>query len=195
MCICTDPIRPQVADTIQNGIPPNVSAVTNTRGPGKCREGALSLEQITFKPQRGVHADGVLRHRSGPLFSLQLEPSEGNGLGVDESRCLVPFICLRMWSGVEGLITRGRCYVSPQCTADHRDLSRFSWRTCVWFWSTIPRLPGKVHAHADASASVDLHIKILAAPVVLVSCAQAASFLGFIVRQWPPTVKTKRAAC
>lgn len=171
MCICTDPIWPHIADMIQNRIPPNVSAVTNTWGPGKWQEGALSLEKITFKVQKGVHADGVLRHRSGPLFSLQLQPSEWNGSGAGKSHRRVPFICLRAWPATGGLITRGRHYVPPQRTPDHRHLSRFSWRTCDRFWIT-PWLPGGARGHAvirrAALASVDLHIDIL--PSVTTHC-------------------------
>lgn len=62
---------------IQNGMPPNVLAVTNTRGLGKWREGALSLEKITFKAQNGVHADAAPRQRSGPLF---YNPSQASGM-------------------------------------------------------------------------------------------------------------------
>lgn len=112
---------------------PSVSAVTNTRGPGKWREGSLSLENITFEAQKGVHADGVLRQRSGPLFSLQPQPSEWNGSGVSVSHRHVPFTCLRAWPAAEGLIARGRRCVPQQRASDHRDLSRFSWRTCDRF--------------------------------------------------------------
>lgn len=103
MCFCTDPIRPQVADTIQNGIPPNVSAVTNTRGPGKQREGALSLEQITFKPQRGVRAAAQVRpFVLSTTGAEQLGWNRGGGVTLP-----LRLTCLRTWSCAGGLITHG----------------------------------------------------------------------------------------
>lgn len=39
-------------------------------------------------------------------------------------------------------------YMLPQRTPDHQDLSRFSWRTCDWFWIT-PRLPGGARGRTE----------------------------------------------
>lgn len=178
-----------------NAIPPNVSAVTNTRGPGKWRDGALSLEKITFKAQKRVHADGVLRHRSGPLFSLQPQPSEWNGSGVGESHRRVLFICWRVWPAAEGLITPRRRYVPPQRTPDHRDLSRFSWRTCDRFWIT-PRLPRGARGRAEKRRLLrHLWISTLTFPLPLQCSFHALELSLFWVYRPSMTTHCKNKTC
>lgn len=194
MCICTDLIWPKVADTIQNGIPPNVLAVTKTRGPGKWREGALSLVKITFKAQKGVHADGVLQHRSGPLFSLQPQPSEWNGSGVGESHRRTSFICMCVACSrrINYLWTTLR--VATAHTWSSRSEQIFMAE--VWLilhYTEVTRRSS--WPHGDASASVDFHINILGAPSVLIYGSSSCLYSEFIGYRWPPTVKTKHAAC
>lgn len=121
----------------------------------------------------------MLRHRSGPLFSLQREPSRRNGLGVDESRCRAPYICLRTWSGVDGLITRRRHYVAPTVHAWSLGSEQI-FVADVW----------PIRNNTEIRCLI-LHLWIStftfpAPPAVLVSCSQAVSF-EFIGRRWPPT--------
>lgn len=77
---------------IQSRIPTNVSAVTNTHSPRKWRGGALSLEQITFKPwgERGMQtAYSSTGQVTCSCYSWSVS-CKWNGLRVDKPCCHVP---------------------------------------------------------------------------------------------------------
>lgn len=177
MCICTDPIWPQVTDTIHNGMPPNVSAVTNTRGLGKWREGSLSLEKITFEAQRRVHADGVLRQRSGPfvLSTTTVERVQWiRGELVTPARTVHLFTCVSH---------RWRFNYPRTAAAEHMWSLRTEqifladvWPILSFTVKVARRSPRPRGEKTSASASVDLHMNIHHNPAVLVSRARDVSF-------------------
>lgn len=143
---------------IQSGIPTGVSAVTNTHSPWKCKgKGALSSEQITFKPQGGFEqtAYSGTGQVTCSCYSWSVS-SKWNGLRADEPRCRAPFKFNRASVYAECWIIN---YLSSICLIN-KDLGTFSWSTCDRS-RIISRLPGAARGHVEIRSCANINARIL----------------------------------